>query len=226
MFNSLIIAEPLSDILLRVTSFVPTLFLAFFILVIGYVFARAVRKLLSRFLSLIEFDKIMDSVGLSKALRKGGVKDKPSDIVGCVTYWVLMIGVLLMTIKVLGIGVVSSMLDTVLAYIPHVITGAVVLILGMLVAQFVSTLVYITAKNTDMPMPDTLSLLSKLAILVYVTIMYLKEIGFVSIFHGEHYSIFITGTVFAMALAFGLAGKELAGKCLHVFEDKPHHEHK
>jgi hypothetical protein len=199
--------------------------MAFVILVVGYVFAHALRKLLTRFLNLIEFDKLMDSVGLSKALRKGGVKDKPSDIFGCMTYWVLMIGVLFMSIKALGISVVSGMLDTLLAYIPHVITGAVVLILGMLIAKFVSTLVYITAKNTDMPMPDTISLLSKLAIVVYVTILYLKEIGFVSIFHGEHYSIFITGIVFALALAFGLAGKELAGKCLHLFDDKSH-EHK
>ncbi|MCA9404359.1 MAG: hypothetical protein KC897_11295, partial [Candidatus Omnitrophica bacterium] len=108
--------------------------------------------------------------------------------------------------------------DRLLAYIPNVITGVVVLIFGMLLAKFVATIIYIAAKNTDMPIPLTLAKLSKLAIIIYVSIIYLTEIGFVGLFSGANYSIFLTGIVFALALAFGLAGKDVAAKYLGVLD--------
>jgi len=86
------------------------------------------------------------------------------------------------------------------------------------VAKVISSLVYVTAKNTDMPIPDTLKEVTKIAIVAYVAIIYLKEIGFVALFSGAHYTIFIGGIVFAMALAFGLAGKDVASRYLDVLK--------
>ena len=95
-----------------------------------------------------------------------------------------------------------------------------VLIFGMLLAKFVATIVYVTAKSTDMPIPATLARLSKYAIVVFVTILYLKEIGFVDLFVGANYTIFMAGVIFSLALAFGLAGKDIASKYLGVLERK------
>jgi hypothetical protein len=131
-----------------------------------------------------------------------------------------MVMVLVMSVKTLGITAASDLIDKILAYIPSVISGAVALIIGMLVAKFVGTLVYITAKNTDMPSPAMLARLSKWAIVAYVSIIYLKEVGFVDLFVGAHYTIFIAGIVFALALAFGLAGKDVAGHYLHAIDKK------
>jgi len=71
-----------------------------------------------------------------------------------------------------------------------------------------------------MPIPDTLAKVSKLAIIAYVTVIFLKEIGLISLFVGTHYTIFIAGIVFAMALAFGLAGRNVAAKYLEVLNMK------
>ena len=130
----------------------------------------------------------------------------------------------MITVKYLGLTVASTLVDTIIAYIPSVLSGVVVLIIGMLIARFVAAVVYVTAKNTDMPAAVTLSKLSKIAIMVYVAVLYLKEIGFVSIFEGTHYTMFIGGVIFAVALAFGLAGKDLAHKYMDVFNIKKAHE--
>ena len=94
----------------------------------------------------------------------------------------------------------------------------------MYLARFVSTIVYLAAKNTDMPAPVTLTRITKLAIMTYVTILFLKEIGFVSLFMGQHYTIFISGIVFALALSFGLAGRDIASNYLDVLKKKPTHK--
>lgn len=216
-YNTLIV-EPLRDMTVTVLGFIPTLFVTLAILGIGWVVARLLRDLITHFLGAIEFDKLSDKLGLTKVLQTGGIKKKPSVICGCVTYSVFMIMVLMLTLKSIGLTVASTLVDTLFAYIPSVLIGVFVLIIGMYVARFVSAIIYIAAKNTDMPAPRVLSRLSKIAIMVYVTILFLKEIGFVSLFVGVHYTMFIGGVVFALALSFGLAGKDVAGKYLDVLK--------
>lgn len=216
MNYDVLIFEPFREMALMVADFIPTLIIALGILFIGCIVAHAIQKLVVRM--FVPFDEAAGSMGITQALKKGGVRQKPSAVLGCLTYWVMMVMVLIMSVKALGVATVSGVLDRLLAYIPNVITGVVVLIFGMLLAKFVATIIYIAAKNTDMPIPLTLAKLSKLAIIIYVAIIYLTEIGFVGLFSGANYSIFLTGIVFALALAFGLAGKDVAAKYLGVLD--------
>jgi len=216
--------EPIQSMLSGVANYIPTLLVSLGILIIGWVVAKTVRKLLVSFMRAIHFDKITGDLGLDTILRVGGVKHRPSDMVACAFYWVFMVSVFITTIKSLGLTIADGFLSTLFAFIPNVIIGTLALVVGMLLAKVVSGLVYVTAKNTDMPIPETLRDLSKLAIVVYISIVYLKEIGFVALFSGANYSVFVSGIVFAMALAFGLAGKDIAGKYLSALDYKKDHK--
>ena len=222
MRYDVLIIDPLREMLVRVASFIPTLFIAFFILIVGWGIVKVFTRLLTRVLHKIGFDTLTDTVGLTKFLRTGGIKHKTSDLIGCVAYTVLMVMVLIMSVKSLGLTVVTELIDTILGYIPSVISGVVTLIIGMVIARFVSAIVYIGAKGTDMPSPATLSRLSKLAIMAYVVIVFLKQIGFVALFVDTNFSVFTTGIIFALALAFGLAGKDVAARYLDVFKKTAH----
>ena len=205
---------PLKDMMVRIVNFLPTFLVAVLILIVGWVVTQLITKLLVQVLKTIKFDKFSEIIGLETFLKTGGIKDKPSDLVGCITYWTLMIMVMITTVKALGLVMASYLIDTVLSYIPSVVSGVIVLMIGMILARFVAGIIYVTAKNTHMPAPVMLARITKLAIIAYVTIIFLKEIGLVSVFAGPHYTILIAGIVFAVALSFGLAGKEIAGKYL------------
>ena len=213
-----LLLDPFTEMIHQVLGFIPTLLTSLGILIIGWIFARIVRKILDRVFKAIHFDKLSTEVGLSRVLRIGGVKHKPGDMVSCMVYAVLMVITLITSVKTFGHHVVIDALDKTLAYIPSVIAGAIVLVIGMLLAKFISGIVYVTAKNTDMPIPETLAKLTKWAIVAYVSVIYLKGIGFLTLFTGTGYTIFIGGLVFAVALAFGLAGKDVAAKYLTVFK--------
>ena len=216
----MLVFDPIIEIIMRVMNFIPTFVMAMAILIVGYLFAKTITKFLVSLLRTIGIDKLCVKTGLSKVLKAGGIAQKPSSLIGCLAYWTMMVGVLITTVKVFGLTMATALLDTVLGYIPSIFSGVFVLIIGMLLAKFVSILVYVAAKNTDMPIPEVLSRLSKWAIVVYVTIIYLKEVGFVGLFTGATYSVFMTGIVFAFALAFGLAGKDIAAKYLDVLKKK------
>jgi hypothetical protein len=220
MTLDILIIEPIKVMIHQVGVFVPTLLTALAILIVGWVVSQGVRKLLDHVLKFIHFDKLSTDVGLTRIMKKGKIKHKPSTTLSCIVYSVMMIMTLIMTVKATGLMVVTDLLNTTLGYVPHVIAGTFVLIIGMLLAKAVSTLIYVTAKNTDMPIPETLARLSKWAIVSYVGLVYFKEIGFTTLFTGVHYTILLTGVVAALALAFGLAGKDVASKYLSVIDRK------
>ena len=222
-FDTLVL-DPLKDMMGRMESFIPALITALVILIVGSLVAHLIHKLLTKLLKVIPFDKLVSKLGLTSILKNGGIDHKPSDLVGLLVYIVMMFVVAVMTIKAFGYSIAGDLIDKLIAYIPSVISGVVVLIVGMLLARFVSALVYIGAKNTDMPAPAALSRLTKLAIMIYVTIIFLKEVGLVFLFEGVNYTIFVGGIVFALAIAFGLAGKDVASHYLDVFDRKPHHK--
>jgi len=218
MFDAIVL-EPLRDMITRVANFVPTLLLALAILIIGYVLAHAIEKLSTRLLKMIGFDKVAEKLGIVHYLKVGDVRQKPSELIGMMSYWVFIITVLITAVKTFGLTSVSGLLDSVLGLIPSVVAGLLVLTIGMLIAKVVSSMVYVVARNADMPLADTVSRLCKYAIMVFVAITFLKEIGFVALFDG-HYPIFIGGVVFAIALSFGLAGKDIAARYLDVLNIK------
>ena len=125
--------------------------------------------------------------------------------------------VMVLTARVFGYMLTPGLMDVVLGFIPNVVSGVFILILGMFIAQFISVLVHLVARNTDMPNPELLSRLTKLSILVYVGILFLREVGFFTLFEGTTYPVVIIGVVAALALAFGLAGKDVAARYLNVF---------
>lgn len=214
------ILDPIWEMLLRVFSFIPTLFIGLFIMVVGGIVAHLVSTLIHRAFVAIDLDRAIDKLGGTRMLKTGGIKSKPSQLLSTFIHWIFMVIVLLTTVKAVGLTMVTTLLDTILGYIPSVITGAVVLIIGMLIAKVVSGLVYVVARNMALTSAKTIARVSKYAILLYVTVVFLKELGIADIFVGTHYTIFIGGLVFALALSFGLAGKDVAAKYLHFLKNK------
>jgi len=215
-----LVIQPFGEMATMVMQFIPSFLTALVILITGAFVVSMIKKVTYEGLKAIKFDKVTYKIGITKALQTGGVKYGPCMLISTLIYAVLMVMVLIMTVKALGIPVGNEIIHKLTTFIPSVVTGVLILVIGMLIAKLVAGLVYIVARNTDMPSPGALSKITKLSILVYVTIIFLKEIGFVGLFTGAHYTIFLTGIVMALALAFGLAGRTVAGKYLDVLATK------
>jgi len=218
MNYDMLIIDPLREMLIRVWGFVPKLVVPLGILIFGYLVVKMLTKALHSLFHAVNFDKGADRIGTGDTLKKGGIKHKPSELLTNLVYWIGMIMVLIMTVKAIGLTMVSDLLDKVLAYIPDVISGVLVLVFGMLVAKVVSGIVHTVASVTDIPHPDVLSRLTKYAVVLFAAIVFIREIGYGGIFEGTHGTIVFGGFVLTLALAFGLAGKDVAAKYLDVFK--------
>ena len=206
------ILTSVKDMLSTVTAYLPTLFKVLGTLVIGLIAARVISKLVARLFKEIYFDTVCHHLGLAAVLRKGGIKKTPSEVVGCLLYWVIMIMVLTTSVKVFGLTLVDDMLNRLFSYVPSVISAVFALIFGMILGNFISSLVKIVASNTDVPRPDIMGMLTKYAIVVFAATIFIHEVGLGVLLTGASINIIFGSVCLALAISFGLGGRDTAAR--------------
>lgn len=209
--NSLI-AEPVRQMLTKILAYLPILLGTLVILIVGWLVAKAIRGIINWLLKMVRFDTLADKAGISEILRKGDLKVSAREMVSGIVYWLIIIMVLVMAVDALGLPKASDVLASLFAYIPNVIAALLVLVVAMFLASFVSGIVRTAAGNANMPKPDLLAGVSRWAIIIFAATIALEQLGIAPLLVAGTFNIILGGIVLALALAFGLGGKDAAAK--------------
>ncbi len=119
----------------KVANFIPNLFVALILVLLGFVVAKLLDTLLSKLLAKLGLDRLMAGTGLTKMLGRVGIHVPISTLVGKIVYWFILLVFLVSAAEALGLERVSSTLDMLALYLPKVFGAALVLLAGGLLAQ-------------------------------------------------------------------------------------------
>ena len=195
-------------------AYLPVLLGALLILIVGWIVAKIIRSIVDGVLKVVRFDTLVDKAGISEVLKKGDLKITARQVVTGLVYWLVMIMVLVMTANALGLPKASDILANLFAYVPKVIAALLVLVVAMFLASFESGIVRIAAGNANLPKPDLLAGISRWAIIIFAAAISLAQLGIAPLLVTTTFNIILGGIVLALALAFGLGGKDAAAKYL------------
>jgi len=215
-----LVIEPVTQMLTRIMAYLPVLLGALVILIVGWIVAKAIRRLVDWLLKTIRFDALADKAGISEILRKGDLKISAGDVISSIVYWLIIIMVLVMTVDALGLPKSSDILESLFAYVPKVIAALLVLVVAMFLASFVSGIVRTAAGNANLPKPEILAGISRWAIIIFAVTISLEQLGIAPLLVTATFNIILGGIVLALALAFGLGGKDAAAKYLEELKQK------
>jgi hypothetical protein len=110
------------------------------------------------------------------------------------------------------------------AYLPHLLVAIALLLLGSLIAGFVRRSVLIAAVNAGVPTARLLAGGVQVALLVLFAAMALEHLGLGRQVILTSFTIAFGGVVFALALAFGLAGRDMARETLEKMRSRSSEE--
>jgi hypothetical protein len=215
-----LVIEPVTQMLTRIMAYLPVLLGALVILIVGWIVAKAIRRLVDWLLKTIRFDALADKAGISEILKKGDLKITAGEVISSIVYWLIIIMVLVMTVDALGLPKSSDILESLFAYVPKVIAALLVLIVAMFLASFVSGIVRTAASNANLPKPQILAGISRWAIIIFAVTISLEQLGIAPLLVTATFNIILGGIVLALALAFGLGGKDAAAKYLEELRQK------
>jgi small-conductance mechanosensitive channel len=191
-------------------AIVPSLIAAGLILLTGYFLARQVEKWTDHLLRRMDFNKVAAAGGLAEAVDRAGVRLDPAHAIGKLLFWLVMLVVILLSSMALGLESIHQMFGIMLSYIPTLIAGVIIVILGMIVGEFVRALVLASAGTVE-GVP-TLAKLAKVAVIVISIFMALQQIGVADEIVTSAFTLILGAVALGAGLAFGLGNRELAGE--------------
>jgi len=184
-------------------------FLALILLVgTGLLVGWLARALVSRVARALGVDRHMDRWGVVPSLRRSGIFRAPSDILGSVTFWAFF--VLFASLGVDSLGFTGSTTGLLIAFLPPLFAAVLILLVGLLVAGFLSQGLLIAAVNAGVPEARLLARAVQWAIVLFASATALTHVGIGKEMVLVAFGISFGGLVFALALAFGLGGRQLA----------------
>lgn len=213
------VVEPVRAMLVRIMSFIPTLIGVIIILVVGWFIAKAIQKLITNVLRLVKLDVVAERTGIRSFLAKGDIRYTLSELVGVLVYWLTMLIVFTTAVNAMGLTVAATLLDKIVTYIPNVIASVFILVLGLFFATLMGTIVRTAASNAGISEAKTLGQIAQVILIVFSAAIALEQLNIGTRIIGFGFNIILGAIGLALALAFGLGGRETAGR---IIEDIVH----
>jgi len=197
-----------------VAAFLPKLIGALIILLIGWFVAKAIRWALYKVLKAVKFNDIADKVGINGRLQTAGLKSDAAGLMAKLGYWMVMFTVLILFFDALGLGVVSELLRDVIGYLPKLLVGCILLIVGMYLADFVKDLVKAALKSGSFDNPNLVANIAYGAVMFLTVSIVLNQLQIGGDIINTIVTAVLGGLSIAVAIAFGLGGREYAARTI------------
>jgi len=209
-----IVVRAMGDLYSKALSYVPNLIWAAIVLILGWLLATFLSKIVKQILELIRVDHLANQLGLKNLSDRMDRKLSLTGLGAWLVKWFFILGSFLAAADILGLEAVSNFLyQDVLSYAGQVILAMAVLLLGILAANFFSELVASSVKASGLHNSGLLASITRWAIIISTLFTVLAKLGVDQYLH-DLYRAIILMLAIAGGLAFGLGGKEHANKIL------------
>ena len=189
---------------------VPALLGALVILFAGYLLAKVLEKLVERFLRRIRLNRMLEKGGVMQAVERSGSHLNPVRVLANLVFWLVMFAVILVAANALGLESLANVFSELVSYIPSVIAAIVIILVGIVLGGFVGGL--ISASAGALHGGRALARVGRGGVILLAIFMALQELGIATDIVTTAFAILFGAIALAMALAFGLGNRELAGQ--------------
>jgi hypothetical protein len=209
------LSEPITVQLTRILNAVPSLILAFIIVIAGYIIAQLLRNLFVTFLTNVGFNTLPARMGLPALVPKEGTRTL-SEISGSVLVAVIMLFVAMEAFKVIGITQLSELTQEFIYFLPRVFFALVLIAGGLALGNYVKGLLGGMVQGKG-PLAALMPQAAKIALIIFSGAMALQQLGIGDEIVTAAFVILFGALSLAVALGVGLGSKDLVGEYLKRF---------
>ncbi len=204
----------MSGLWLKIANFIPNLFGALILVILGFLVAKLLDTLLSKLLAKVGLDRLMSGTGLNKLLARIGVKAQVSTLIGKIVYWFVLLIFLISAAESLGLERVSATLDVLALYVPKMFAAALVLLAGILLAQLLNSMVKGAAEGVRLEYAAGLGRVAQSMVIIISISVAIGQLEIKAELLNHVVAIVLLSVGLAGALALGLASKGIASQII------------
>jgi hypothetical protein len=209
-----VILEPARAFLVEIASYLPRLAVAAVVLVGGWLLAKAARFAMVKALRALNFHVLTERAGVDNFLQQSGTQRDTTDLVGVIAYWLLVLAALIVAFNGLGLTDVTELLMRVLLFLPKVLLALLVVVFGAYFGRFVASSIVTYCRNVGIGDAELIGKVAQGAVIVFVILIAVDQLDIGGDLVQRTFLILLSGIVLALALAFGIGGRDWAAAIL------------
>ena len=198
----------LKTALLNFMEFLPYLILGLVVLVLGWLVARLIRKLVVVVLSNLlagKGEEVTPRLGLRLQERIRNI-----ELVGSLFFWSIIFLTVILFLNVLGLKVGANIASRLLEIIPSIFVASLILILGVVFAVFVEQVSRVVLQRIKTEHFLLWSKILKWVTVGLVVLLALDQVGIAAKVVVSLFQILVGALALTLAIAFGLGCKDIA----------------
>lgn len=206
--------EPIRALLQQIGAFAPRLLVAAGVLIVGWLIAKAARFGTVKALRAFNFHVLTERAGIDGFLQQGGTEKDATDLFGVIIYWLVILTALIVAFNGLGLSQVTDLLTRVMLFLPKLMVALVLLIFGAYFGRFVGQAATTYLRNAEIADAALLGHAVRYAIVAFVVLLAFDHLDIGGGLIQHTFLILLSGVVLALALAFGIGGRDWAAALL------------
>jgi hypothetical protein len=197
---------------------VPNLIAFLVILVVGYFIAKLIKGIVRKGLEKLGVDRRLHESDAGEYVERLSPGASPANGISRVVFWILFAFVLTTAIGALKIPAVTTFMNQVLAYLPNVIAAIVIFVVAAAIAGAAAAAV--GKLMGDTPTGKVVASVVPTLVMVIGLFMVLNQLKIAEDIVMITFAVLMGSLGLGMALAFGLGGRQVAGRLLEDAYDK------
>jgi hypothetical protein len=190
------------------------------VLIVGWLLAAAIGGVVAGLLRTIKFNELAARSGISGFIQKMGIQTDAAGALAAGVRWFIRLIALVVAFDALGLPAVSQMMQSFLLWLPNLLVAVAVLIIAGLLANALGDLVRGSTAQAGLGNPNFLATITRLAVWGFGIIVAVNQIGIASTLVNTLFMGLVGALALALGLAFGLGGRETAGRIVQNMYEK------
>ncbi|CAA9480495.1 MAG: hypothetical protein AVDCRST_MAG45-132 [uncultured Solirubrobacterales bacterium] len=211
-------SDTLNNLLNTVLQAIPTIVVFLLILLVGYVVARVLRTITARLLSRVGLDRTLHNNEYGQYAERVSPGSSPSRLIGTVVFFFVLLGALSVAISYTGNPGLTSLLEGVYGYLPKIVAAILIFVIAAAASAALGGLVQRTMGDT--PTGSIVKTVVPGLIMVIAGFMILDQLEIAPEIVPIAFQALLYGLAGALALAFGLGGRDVASRMINDAYEK------
>jgi hypothetical protein len=205
-----VITEPLEQSMEKIIALIPGIMTSLLLIVVGVALGMLLKGISAKILKTVGLDKLAVKLGLPDTLKKGGIASSLSVLFSRLIGWTVVLIFAVFSLKALDISTLEHLFEKLFLYLPNIFAALLILLAGYVLGNFSGRAALIASVNAGLRLSGIVGGVVKVAIFILAATMALEQLGIGSGTVVVAFAILFGGVVLALAIAFGLGGRDMA----------------
>ena len=199
--------------LVALLSFIPAIIGAVIILIVGWVLSGILARLVETLLNKVGFEHAAERTGITGVISRSGAGTmRASHVIAELVKWFIRLIFLEIAAQALHLTAVTTLLNSIVLFIPNLVVAMIIVLVGVLAAQFIGRLVRGGLSQANFSNANLFGTIAEYGIIGLAVVTALNQIGIATMIVTILFAGIVGALALAAGLAFGLGGRETAAE--------------